>query len=353
MTNTLFIWLNSVLSTIGINKHTCFMFYAFVFSTCSMIFLQNFKECAKWVFPLFIVGFIIFNEYQIRQAFSYSFFFLYMHYLFKVPLDIKEVSVFDTKHILLALISALLCIEFHSANIFILAAFSVTYFFVRKPLTYWLAIPIYLSFVYVIPKVFDFSLLELFFMFFTGTDTFSQYTEHADQWFSESAMEDLYARNPIIQIFEVFGVSSLLYLGYKHITNKAKPHFPAETAFYYSFFIGICILSAFRKLELMNRMGYDLSLLLYILMGVVLYCRNCETHEILAVDSDDGDDGDDKYEEHDEETQERAHGHLQTPIITPLAYLMLTWFLYDYLKYIFWPGKMTLFLWDIPFIHSF
>lgn len=352
--NALFLWLNSVLMQIGIDKHTCFVFYAFVFSSCSMVFLQNYKECAKWVFPLYIVGFIFFNEYQIRQAFSYSFFFLYMHYLFQVPLDIRKVSVFDTKYVVLALIAAILCVKFHSANVFILATFSVVYFFVRKPLTYWIAIPIYLSFVYVIPKVFDFSIIELFFVFFSDTETLKEYIENADRWFSESAMEDIYTRNPIIQIFEAFGVSSLLYLGYKHITNKAKPHFPAETAFYYSFFIGVCILSAFRKLELMNRMGYDLSLLLYILLGIVLYSRHREVDEALL-----------PYSETEEENENEENGeyYVEAPVSTPsvsharyttfVAYIPLIWFVYDYLKYILWPGKLTLFLWDVPLIHSY
>lgn len=352
----LFIWLNSVLAQIGFDKHTCFIFYAFIFSTCSMIFLQNFKKCAKWTFPLFIIGYLFFNEYQIRQAFSYSFFFLYMHFLFKIPLSIKEITHFNTKSIVLALIAAVLCIELHHANGIILTLFTLLYVFVRRPLTYWISIPVYLAFVYIVPNVFDLKFLELFFVVFSDSDTLSNYIEHADQFFSETAMDDIYDRNPIIQVFEAFGVSSLLYIGYNHIKDKSKPHYPGETAYFYCFLIGTCILSAFRKLELMNRMGYDLSLLLYFLIGIILSNTKHEIkgeilldNEILEVEDEE----DEESEENVEYIQVSTSSNLITLAIRGLAYLLLIWFIYDYLKYLLLPGKKTLFLWDIPFIHSF
>ena len=91
-TGFLFIGINGYCKVISFNAYSVFLIYSFVFILCATYFLKEYKTYAKWTFPLFIMAYMQFEEYMIRQAFSYSFFFLYMNYLFKIkPENIKHI----------------------------------------------------------------------------------------------------------------------------------------------------------------------------------------------------------------------------------------------------------------------
>lgn len=66
--NPLFSIINEGLKNLGINEYSCFMIYALIFVICATIFMRDFKQYAKYMFPLFLIGFMNFEENMIRSS---------------------------------------------------------------------------------------------------------------------------------------------------------------------------------------------------------------------------------------------------------------------------------------------
>lgn len=312
-TSYLFSIVNNYLSLIGFTKYSCFLFYAFVFSLCGMIFMKRYKNYAKWLFPLFLIAYLYFEEYQIRQAFSYSFLFLYMKVLFDTSFSNTKL-ILKCRRILQCIIWGGICIALHPANMFIVALISGFYIFIYKPIPYYYAIPIYVSCVYILPSLINFEQYNIILKFTPNIDLFNDYTDRAELFFSEDAKEELYKRNIYVQLFETIGVSTLIYLAYA-IQRKQDINKPIG-ALYNAFIVGICVLSLFREIELLNRIGYDISLVWCFVLAYVLYNKST-----------------------------------LSPTQKKLSILLL-WFMYEYFKYLLIPGDMTQFIWDAPeYVH--
>ena len=312
--NSFFQNFNEILKIVGINEYSCFVVYAFVFVFCGMFFLQFLKKYAKYLFPLFILGYVYFEEYMIRQAFSYSFFFLYLINLFQFRLDYIERNANKKSHLLFCLLFAVVVIALHTGNILNILVFTAFFVFWRKPLPVQFTIPFYLFCVYILPNVFDFSYLQLLLSFAGENSTLAaQYVDNSDRWFTEAGKNSIYIRNAFIQILEVAGVSSLCILVPQTIRIKGDTNAIIATCFNVSF-VGFCIIATFRELELLNRLGYVLSCCWCIVVSYLLYYRP---------------------------------NFAGMRPMTKLLYLCLLWFGYDYFKYLFFRGKMTLFLWDV------
>ena len=319
-TGFLFIGINDTAKLLGFNAYSVFLIYSFVFILCATHFLKEYKAYAKWIFPLFIMAYMQFEEYMIRQAFSYSFFFLYMNSLFKIkPKSVKHIWRKNKKSIFLCIFWGIICLNIHSANIVNILIVTGLYIFMHKPLHYSITIPIYLLCVYVLPKIFDFSILQpILDIFSRHNELASAYAENSSKWFSSEGMNELYTRNVAVQAIEALGTSTLLYLGYKTILCHRVGQSINATLFN-SFFIGISILSLFRNLEILNRIGQVLAYSWIFPVSLVL--------------------------------------HYKTPRwskFDKLVSIFLVWFAYEFLKYLFFPPTdKTAFIWDAPFTVSF
>lgn len=307
---------NDILKIFGFNGYSAFIVYAFVFCLCGMIFLKDYKQCAKWTFPLFIISLMSFEEYFIRQAFSFSFFFLYLKNLLKIEsLKISNL-IKNCRIVLAALFFAVICVALHTANIIGIVFFFTLYFYVKKMIPYKFAIPIYFSCVYILPSMFDFSWLQPLVSFAGENSSMGNvYASNSDLWFSSSGKNSIYTRNVYMQFIEFSAVSSLVYFAnkFQNFINDKKLHF---TLFLNTFFLGKCIQSLFLQLELLNRIGQVLSLLGFMIVAIV-WCNK----DILVKNRN---------------------------IIHKIMYFTLLYFLYSYLRYLFTPGNMTLFIWDAP-----
>ena len=313
-TNPFFNTFNIFLESIGITRYSCFIVYAFIFVTCGMCFLKKYRVYAKYTFPCFLIGFLNFNEYVIRQALSYSFVFLFLLHLFKGKyVHIREL-LHDKKHICVLILFAFLTISIHTGNIIILLAFITMYFLIRYPIHYIITIPIYFLCVYVLPNIFDFSLLQPLLDFVAeNNDRAQEYVFRQEQWFSSNGAEDKYTRNAIIQLFELIGTSSLFFLGYKTIVEKLNGDLALSTMLNV-FFVGISFQSLFRNLEILNRIGHTLSYIGFIVLAIVIYHKPKGWRGRYSI-----------------------------------LYASLIWFFYDYFKYLFMPKPLfTKFIWDAP-----
>lgn len=111
------------------------------------------------------ISIIHYGIYAIRRiydkaSFQLFFFFLYMNSLFKIkPKSVKhiwrKIKIYFPMYFW-----GIICLNIHSANIVNILIVTGLYIFMHKPLHYSITIPIYLLCVYVLPKIFDFSILQ-------------------------------------------------------------------------------------------------------------------------------------------------------------------------------------------------
>lgn len=189
----------------------------------------------------------------------------------------------------------------------------------HKPLHYSITIPIYLLCVYILPKIFDFSILQpILDIFSRHNELASAYAENSSKWFSSEGMNELYTRNVAVQTIETLGTSALLYLGHKTILCH-KVQQSMNATLFNSFFIGVSILSLFRNLEILNRIGQVLAYSWIFPISLILYYKIPRWN---------------KFDK--------------------LVSIFLVWFAYEFLKYLFFPPTdKTAFIWDAPFTVSF
>lgn len=310
--NPLFSLINEILKSFGINEYSCFMVYAFIFVLCAILFMQDFKRYAKYMFPLFLIGFINFEENMIRQAFSYSFFFLFLKNLFRIKTDKKLSSYKNLQYILKCIIFSFITIKIHTGNLINLLVITSLYSFYRKPFKPGITIPIYIICVYILPNMFNFSWLNPILNFAAeNNERAAEYISNSNYWFSAEGMNDIYEKNAMAELIQVAGSSSLMYLGYKLSINKKVAINYIIAVLLNTFTIGLCIESIFVKLEILHRIGQVLDILGYFVLSIILYYKP----------------------------------YFAPTIRTKILYFCLIWFIYYYTKYIFF-SKSTLFIWD-------
>lgn len=310
--NPFFATINEFLKIFGINEYSCFMVYAFTFVLCAMIFMHDYCKYARYMFPLFLGGFLLFEEYMIRQAFSYSFFFLYLKYLFQLPTNRN--IIFNIKNILLCIFFAALVISIHTGNIINIFIITLLYLFFKKAFNPWLTIPIYICCVYFLPNIFNFNWLTPILNFAADTNNrAAEYVNNSEYWFSAEGKSSIYDKNVLVETMQVIASSSVMYLGY-NLINKKFPDNRAFITLLNSFIIGICIESLFVNLEILYRIGQVLDMIGYFLIAIIIYYkpRKLKLHHRIL-------------------------------------YLSLIWFLYYYMKYIIFSGKISMFIWDTPY----
>lgn len=314
-TQWVYTYICDIMKFIGINEYCSFFIYAFVFSLCLFILLKRFKGYAKYLFPLSLMFLLFFHEFMIRQAFSYSFIFIYMNKLFSLKMDKKFTSIFSYKNLSIFIWCILLFIiiaGIHSANIIVLMVFTISYLFIRKPIPWFITIPSLIISTYFISKYIDFSFFNSFLSVLGENDSkFANYTDNSNMFFSTDAKNDIYKRNPIFGFTEVLGYISLFYFSPKIIKMfKCKP---SIITFFNCCVFGCIFQAMFNDLEILNRMGFVFKILTFVPLALTFAYK--------------------KY--------------IKTNKITTILYYCLFFLFYDYLKLLFFRGNMTKFLWDM------
>lgn len=354
----IYTWICDALKGIGINEYFSFYIYALVFSICLFVLLKRWDRYAKYIFPFALIALINFNEFMIRQAFSYSFVFLFVNSLFNISIPEKE-RVKDKgskkkkaadkekrkmarrgflsrniKHILLCILFCILSYGIHSANILVIFGFTFFYVLFKNPISWKITIPALIFCAYVFPKIFDLSLLDRYLQILSGVnDKFEAYTENSDRWFSEDAMKDKYARNPIVEVFEIIGNSVLLYIGDKLLRLRRQRE---HVAIYNIYIVGLLVMVAFRELELLHRIGSVMYLWWFVPLTLILvyYFPDMKTRK--------------KKKEKKVASELPAGKNVKTGFPRKWVLFFLIFFLYEYMKYLFMRGENVKFLWDVP-----
>lgn len=304
------------LNFLGVNHFMQFFIYALIFSSALMVFLYRFNQYACWLFPLSIVAFIFFHEYMIRQELSYAFVFLYLDRLFSVRIFIRNHKLIIPrsviKNITYCIVFAVCTASIHSGNIPVLMLFTLFYFLYSRPISWKISIPVILISTYVLNRLYDLSSLNSALELIAGTnEKMSSYANRFDFWFGADAAKDEYTRKWYILIWEMAGHCSLFYLGWKMLKNTVTNKSIATIFNCYVF--GAVFINLFRELEILNRIGYVFNMWWFVPVGLLIAkFNNLNLH---------------KWEK--------------------CLYAFLTFFFYDYLRYLLLRQDMTMFLWDM------
>lgn len=265
----LFEWINDFLKWMGVGAHYIFFYYAFVFIVCAMIFLKPYRKYMAYMLPIFLIATLQLEEYQIRQALSYSFVFLYTWKLVEKNSKRKTIFGMNARHIWLALFF-LLATAIHIANSLIIVVITFFYLFLHRLIPLYVSIPVYLVAVYVLSTYADLSFLEKILSFLSRqNERFAQYVERSDIWFSSEGYKTKYVRQNIVMVFEALGNISLFYFSAKTIKKACNEKWAILMTNMYIF--GTIFRQAFIRLELMNRMGNNMMLFFFVPLSIVLY----------------------------------------------------------------------------------
>lgn len=316
-----FTLLCNTLKYLGVNAYMAFVVYASIFSTSLFIFLYRYKKYAYLVFPLSLIALTFFHEYMIRQELSYAFVFLYLDSLFCIDFrQLNKQRFLDTdtvRRLIYCFCFALIAISIHSANLPVIALFTILYALVRKPVSWKYSVPILLLCTYVFARIVDLSQFNtLFNLLGSVDDKFASYADNSSSWFGADGKDDMYTRKWYILVLEMIGHSSAFYLGYKLL----KEHLDSRsvTTIFNCYVFGSVFMNLFRELELLNRMGYVFAIWWFVPVAFIL----------------------------------AFYRKVNYSWVEKLMHVFLIFYLYDYLKYLLMTPGMTSFLWDIQQVYE-
>jgi hypothetical protein len=312
-TEVLFTFINRFLRWVGVTKYTFLCAYSLPFILCGLYFCKRYVSLSKFLYPAFLLAFIFFDEYCIRQALGFSFIFIYMVVLFNMDEEECKLRA-KIRNFLLLIVCALAAVSIHSVNalnvVFITAIFIVLR---GKCIPWFISIPSFLVSSFVLSNSIDWSLFQNSLSYLGNfSEKFYIYTTRANSFFSSDAFQNDYTRSVGGKILECFGHCSLFYLGCKTIKKIPSPK--SIVALYNIYVIGSIIDMCFWNYELLRRV-FD-PMLAFWCFSIAFVLENASKL---------------KYT-----TQEK------------FMFLGLLYFPYEMgFKYLVERGQMTLFLWDM------
>lgn len=308
----LFTWFNNLLKSFDTHPIEIFAYYAFPFAVFSLFLLKRYKLYAKYLFPLFVVGWLQYEESMIRQILGFSFGFVYLFCLFKIDFNnIKKKA--NVIALVESLIFLLCSYSIHSANVITLAFITVIYLFLKKPVYYKISIPLYLIAALYLSTKSDTSFLNPILSFLSSQDDkFSQYADKADVWFGKEGYSERYTANFLVKFLNVTSNCAIMYFGYKLLAGLKKID-KSLIALYNVYVLGTILYDSFVNYEAINRITRYFYAFWIFPFALILFYRKSFYKE----------------------------SSLQ------LAYIISFGVFIHFFRYLFLKGDQTLFLWDI------
>lgn len=245
----LFSVFNDILHWLNVSDTGIFFFYSLIFILSSYCIIDYYKNISRQLIPMFLICFILFDEWFIRQAFGFCTVFFFMRFLFDTNYSIK-------KRILGCIVMGVATYYIHSANFLLIFIISIFYIFIHKPITYKITIPLYLIASLYFQSHMDFTLVNNILSLFSGMNHYSEYFKEGSSWFSVDAANAMYLRNPIIKIYQLIGECSFLYLGHKYLSKSNNTSFEKSiVALFNTSVVGLILTQAFFTVEIPRRLG--------------------------------------------------------------------------------------------------
>lgn len=251
----IFMWLNNFLNVIGFNYVGAFMAYAFIFITCAFVLLRSHGETSAYMFCFIVPATLFAATYTIRQGVGFSFIFLALVFLYQkkwVPM------VFVT----------LIAYYIHSSTLLTFAMLLGIYFVFKKPIHYFISIPLYIFFTFIFDTR-KIGFLSGFLSRYVKLDSsFQGYIDDGDIWFGTEAMRLEATQSTFALIMTSLFSISLFYLGYLALKTRENK----QVIFMYNAAIlGAILARVVFYYGILGRLVDPLEKFYFIPLGYILY----------------------------------------------------------------------------------
>ena len=267
-----FKWLNQFLNFIGFNYVGGFMVYAFIFITCAFVFLRSYGEPSKYMYCFLVPAILIISTSFIRQGVGLAFIFLAL------------VFFYQQKWLLMAF-ATIIAFQIHSATILTLLPILGIFFFLKKPIHYWLSIPLYLFFAFVFDVEKMSFIVELLSNNISFDNKFQSYINNSERWFGTGAIKVNWMQSTFALIMSSLFYISLFYLGYQALKIRANKQ---VLCMYNTVVFGVIFLRAAFLYEILRRIADAWVMFYFVPLGYIIYvyfqdCKQPETHYAILL----------------------------------------------------------------------
>lgn len=256
---TYFDLFNFGINSMGIPFYGAFIIYSFIFTTCVLFFLKDYREVAHYSFILFLTATLAFSENFISQFFAFSFVFIALKYILRD--DWIKFFIFS-----------LIAVLFHSSSAFILLIIVLLKIY-NKPFNLYLTLSFYV-FASLFFEMDNINLLTPYLGIINlGEGNHIQsYFNNTDIWFSKDAINSIYKQNVITKTANFLFDVSILICGRQLLYNyKNRKKEQSLVLFYNLFAVGAILFQAFFQIELMRRIAIEMYLFWFIVVAYILY----------------------------------------------------------------------------------
>lgn len=256
----LFMLLNKGLAYLDFPYWGIFVVYAIIWIVLSLFFLSKYKYNANWLFVLFFLATVGHTESLIRQFLAIAFLLPFINLL----IERKYKSCFCC---------GIIAIFIHSSSVITIFLYVTIYWLLKKPINLFISISAYLFFSYV----WDISKINIITdyvaMIDLGTNRLASYTENADRWFSDEAINaEEFARGGLAKLSATIFEISTIILGKKSIEQLPHKYRKSAIFFYNTFIIGAICYQAVFTLEIMRRIFDPLYIFWSMVVANILFC---------------------------------------------------------------------------------
>jgi len=264
-----FNWLNQFLHFIEFNYVGAFMVYAFIFIVCAFVFLRSYGSSSKFMFCFLVPATIYISCHTIRQGLGMAFVLLALTFFFQ------------RKWLLMVLIAGI-AYYFHSVTIITLLTIVGISIFIKKPIHYWISIPLFLFFAFVFDVGKIGFIADILSNYISLDNKFQEYIDSSDKWFGEDAMNTHWAQGTFTLIMSSLYAVSLFYVGYKalkKIENKQV------LIMYNTVVLGMIMTRAVFLYELFRRLTSPMEMFYFVPLGYIfyIYFQECKQPENIQL----------------------------------------------------------------------
>jgi len=214
------------------------------------------------MYCLLVQATLITSTWTIRQGVGLAFIFLALMFFFK-------------RKWLYVILATLIAFNIHSATIVTFAIIIGIFFGFKKPIHFWISIPLYIFFA----MVFDVGKMTFLADFLSNNinleSKFQLYIDMSDRFFGEDAIEEEWKQSTFALIMSSLFHVSLIYLGYIALKTRENKQ---VLLMYHTYVLGSIALRAVFLYEIPRRIIGPLEIFYFIPLGYVFYVyfRDCK-----------------------------------------------------------------------------
>ena len=287
-TQIVFNWLNQFLTLIGFNYVGAYMIYAFIFIILVLVFLRSYGEPSMYMYCFLVPATMYISCHTIRQGIGMAFVFL-------------ALTFFHHRKWLFIAFAIMIAYYFHSSTIITLAALFGIFFVLKRPIPYWISIPLYLYFAFVFNVEKVAFIADLLSNYITLDNKFQNYIDGSDKWFGTEAINEQWIQSTSALLMSSFFWISLFYLGYRALKIRENKQ---VLYIYNTVVLGAIIARAVYLYEIFRRLTSPMEMFYFVPLGYVFYVyfQDCKQPEYI-----------------------RLRKHFRVGITFILAYLFMYW----------------------------